>query len=153
MNDSKTSNDSGKSKHKKKVSFSIFEISTFEELAKLRKMREEELDDFVSNKKNANQYLTNLNQRNKILSMSNNELISFDNNDKNNPNYNNSIIKNYNNSQVRNINNKVNIPRPLKKDESSGNDSYFYNQENITDALKNKISLNKNKKKNSLFIR
>ena len=147
MNDSKTSNDSGKSKHKKKVSFSIFEISTFEELAKLRKMREEELDDFVSNKKNTNQYLTNLNQRNKILSMSNNELISFDNNDKNIPNYNNSIIKNYNNNQIKNINNKVNIPRPLKKDESSGNDSYFYNQENIGDALKNKMSLTKNKKK------
>ena len=147
MNDSKTSNDSGKSKHKKKVSFSIFEISTFEELAKLRKMREEELDDFVSNKKNTNQYLTNLNQRNKILSMSNNELISFDNNDKNIPNYNNSIIKNYNNNQIRNISNKVNIPRPLKKDESSGNDSYFYNQENIGDALKNKMSLTKNKKK------
>ena len=147
MNDSKTSNDSGKSKHKKKVSFSIFEISTFEELAKLRKMREEELDDFVSNKKNTNQYLTNLNQRNKILSMSNNELISFDNNDKNIPNYNNSIIKNYNNKQIKNINNKVNIPRPLKKDESSGNDSYFYNQENIGDALKNKMSLTKNKKK------
>ena len=147
MNDSKTSNDSGKSKHKKKVSFSIFEISTFEELAKLRKMREEELDDFVTNKKNANQYLTNLNQRNKILSMSNNELISFDNNDKNIPIFNNSIIKNYNNNQIRNINNKMNIPRPLKKDESSGNDSYFYNQEYIADALKNKMSLNKNKKK------
>ena len=68
MNDSKTSNDSGKSKHKKKVSFSFFEISTFDELAKLRKMREEELEDFVSNKKKTNQYLTNLNQRNQILS-------------------------------------------------------------------------------------
>ena len=147
MNDSKTSNDSGKSKHKKKVSFSIFEISTFEELAKLRKMREEELDDFVANKKNTNQYLTNLNQRNKILSISNNELISFDNNDKNIPNYNNNIIKNYNNNQIRNINSKMHIPRPLKKDESSGNDSYFYNQENIADALKNKMSLNKNKKR------
>ena len=51
MNDSKTSYDSGKSKHKKKVSFSIFEVSTFDELAKLRKLREEELEDFVSNKK------------------------------------------------------------------------------------------------------
>ena len=142
MNDSKTSNDSGKSKHKKKVSFSIFEISTFEELAKLRKMREEELDDFVSNKKNANQYLTNLNKRNKILSMSNTELISFDNTDKSIPN--NNIMNNYN---IKNINNKMNIPRPLKKEESSANDSYFYNQENIAEALKNKISLNKNRKK------
>ena len=145
MNDSKTSNDSGKSKHKKKVSFSIFEISTFDELAKLRKLREEELDDFVSNKKKSNQYLTNLNQRNKILSMSNNELMSFDNNDKYNPNLNNIISRNNN---IKNINyNYINIPRPTKKEESSGNDSYFYNQENFSDALKNKIHLNKNKKK------
>ena len=145
MNDSKTSNDSGKSKHKKKVSFSIFEISTFDELAKLRKLREEELDDFVSNKKKSNQYLTNLNQRNKILSMSNNELMSFDNNDKYNPNLNNIISRNNN---IKDINyNYINIPRPTKKEESSGNDSYFYNQENFSDALKNKIHLNKNKKK------
>ena len=140
MNDSKTSNDSGKSKHKKKVSFSIFEISTFEELAKLRKMREEELDDFVTNKKHTNQYLTNLNQRSKILSMSNNDLLSFDNNDKNNQIY-------HINKNMRNINNKMIIPRPLKKEENSGTDSYFYNQENLGDALKNKMSLNKNKKK------
>ena len=140
MNDSKTSNDSGKSKHKKKVSFSIFEISTFEELAKLRKMREEELDDFVTNKKHTNQYLTNLNQRNKILSMSNNDLLSFDNNDKNNQIY-------HINKNMRNINNKMIIPRPLKREENSGNDSYFYNQENLGDALKNKMALNKNKKK------
>ena len=145
MNDSKTSNDSGKSKHKKKVSFSIFEISTFDELAKLRKLREEELDDFVSNKKKTNQYLTNLNQRNKILSMPNNELMSFDNNDKYNPNLNNIISRNNN---IKDINyNYINIPRPTKKEESSGNDSYFYNQENFSDALKNKIHLNKNKKK------
>ena len=145
MNDSKTSNDSGKSKHKKKVSFSIFEISTFDELAKLRKLREEELDDFVSNKKKTNQYLTNFNQRNKILSMSNNELMSFDNNDKYNPNLNNIISRNNN---IKSLNyNYINIPRPTKKEESSGNDSYFYNQENFSDALKNKIHLNKNKKK------
>ena len=140
MNDSKTSNDSGKSKHKKKVSFSIFEISTFDELAKLRKMREEELDDFVSNKKKTNQYLNNLNQRNKILSMSNYELISFENNDKN-TNYNNNINR-YSNI----INNNINsIPRPIKKEESSANDSYFNNQENL-EILKNKISLKKKKK-------
>ena len=140
MNDSKTSNDSGKSKHKKKVSFSIFEISTFDELAKLRKMREEELDDFVSNKKKTNQYLNNLNQRNKILSMSNYELISFENNDKN-TNYNNNINR-YSNI----INNNINsIPRPIKKEESSANDSYLNNQENL-EILKNKISLKKKKK-------
>ncbi len=145
MNNSNTSYDSGKSKHKKKVSFSIFEVSTFDELAKLRKLREEELDDFVSNKKKTNQYLTNLNQRNKILSMSNNELMSFDNNDKYNPNLNNIISRNNN---IKNLNyNYINIPHPIKKEESSGNDSYFYNQENFSDALKNKIHLNKNKKR------
>ena len=143
MNDSKTSNDSGKSKHKKKVSFSFFEISTFDELAKLRKMREEEFEDFVSNKKKTNQYISNLNQRNKILSMSNNELISFDNNDKSNNNNNisrNHIMKNT-------YNNIVGIPRPVKKEESSANDSYFNNQEYKSDAFKNKMSLNKKNKK------
>ena len=138
MNNSNTSYDSGKSKHKKKVSFSIFEVSTFDELAKLRKLREEELDDFVSNKKKTNQYLTNLNQRNKILSMSNKDLISFENN---NVSRNNNVIKN-----INFIN--MNIPRPVKKDESSGNESYLItNQDNFTDALKNKINLNKNKKR------
>ena len=142
MNDSKTSNDSGKSKHKKKVSFSFFEISTFDELAKLRKMREEEFEDFVSNKKKTNQYISNLNQRSKILSMSNNELISFDNNEKSN---NNNISKNH--IMKNTYNNIVGIPRPLKKEESSANDSYFNNQEYKSDAFKNKMSLNKKSKK------
>ena len=144
MNDSKTSNDSGKSKHKKKVSFSFFEISTFDELAKLRKMREEELEDFVSNKKKTNQYLTNLNQRNQILSMSNADLISFDNNEKNN--INNNMSRNIH--LMKNMNNNIlGIPKPVRKEENSGNDSYFYNQENIMDAFKNKMSLNKKIKK------
>ena len=142
MNDSKTSNDSGKSKHKKKVSFSFFEISTFDELAKLRKLREEEFEDFVSNKKKTNQYISNLNQRSKILSMSNNELISFDNNDKSN---NNNISKNH--IMKNTYNNIVGIPRPVKKEESSANDSYFHNQEYPNDAFKNKMSLNKKSKK------
>ena len=142
MNDSKTSNDSGKSKHKKKVSFSFFEISTFDELAKLRKMREEEFEDFVSNKKKTNQYISNLNQRNKILSMSNNELISFDNNEKSN---NNNISKNH--IMKNTYNNIVGIPRPVKKEENSANDSYFNNQEYKSDAFKNKMSLNKKSKK------
>ena len=143
MNDSKTSNDSGKSKHKKKVSFSIFEISTFDELAKLRKMREEELDDFVSNKKKTNQYLTNLNQRDKILSLSKNEFNSFDNKDNNQNN-----IINDNNTKNKNMNNnRINIPRPGKKEEISS-DSYFYNQDYLGgDALKKKMALNKNRKK------
>ena len=108
MNDSKTSNDSGKSKHKKKVSFSIFEVSTFDELAKLRKMREEELDSFVINKKKTNQYLNNLNQRSKILSLSNNELISLDNN--NNTNTNDNISRNFH------VQKNINIPKPMKRE-------------------------------------
>ena len=107
MNDSKTSNDSGKSKHKKKVSFSIFEISTFDELAKLRKMREEELDYFVINKKKTNQYLNNLNQRNKILSLSNNELLSLDNNT--------NSIDNINSRNIH-IQKNTSIPKPLRKE-------------------------------------
>ena len=43
-------------------------------------MREEELDYFVANKKKTNQYLNNISQRAKILSLNNNELLSFENN-------------------------------------------------------------------------
>ena len=132
MNDSKTSNDSGKSKHKKKVSFSIFEISTFDELAKLRKMREEELDYFVINKKKTNQYLNNLNQRNKILSLSNNELLSIDNNTNTNEN----ISRNYH------IQKNTSIPKPIKK-EGSVEDS---NNNIINFINKNKNNLNVNKR-------
>ena len=132
MNDSKTSNDSGKSKHKKKVSFSIFEISTFDELAKLRKMREEELDYFVINKKKTNQYLNNLNQRNKILSLSNNELLSLDNNTNTNEN----ISRNFH------IQKNTSIPKPLKR-EGSVEDS---NNNIMNIPYKNKINLNLNKR-------
>ena len=130
MNDSKTSNDSGKSKHKKKVSFSIFEISTFDELAKLRKMREAELDYFVINKKKTNQYLNNLNQRNKILSLSNNELLSFDNNTNTNEN----ISHNFH------IKKNTSIPKPIRK-EGSGDDSNNYIMN-----VANKNNLNANKR-------
>ena len=132
MNDSKTSNDSGKSKHKKKVSFSIFEISTFDELAKLRKMREEELDYFVINKKKTNQYLNNLNQRNKILSLSNNELLSLDNNTNTNEN----ISRNFH------IQKNSSIPKPIKR-EGSVEDS---NNNIMNIPNKNKVNLNLNKR-------
>jgi len=131
MNDSKTSNDSGKSKHKKKVSFSIFEISTFDELAKLRKMREEQLDYFEINKKKTNQYLNNLNQRNKILSLSNNELISLDNNN-NNTNSNENISRNYH------VKKNINIPKPIRK-EVSPDDSNTIS--NIVNKNKNNINV------------
>ena len=134
MNDSKTSNDSGKSKHKKKVSFSIFEVSTFDELAKLRKMREEELDYFVNNKKKTNQYLNNLNQRNKILSLSNHELLSIDNNNTNSINDN--ISRNFH------VQKNNNIPKPIKKEVL------------IDDSnLHNNISNIGNKNMHNLFIK
>ena len=128
MNDSKGSNDSMKSKHKKKVSFSIFEVSTFDELAKLRKMREEELDSFVINKKKTNQYLNNLNQRSKILSLSNNELISFDNNNSNINNSNDNISRNFH------VQKNINIPKPIKKQIFSDDSNTISNI-----GLKNKI--------------
>ena len=128
MNDSKGSNDSMKSKHKKKVSFSIFEVSTFDELAKLRKMREEELDSFVINKKKTNQYLNNLNQRSKILSLSNNELISFDNNNSNINNSNDNISRNFH------VQKNINIPKPIKKQIFSEDSNTISNI-----GLKNKI--------------
>ena len=130
MNDSKTSNDSGKSKHKKKVSFSIFEVSTFDELAKLRKMREEELDYFVKNKKKTNQYLNNINQRNKILSLSNQELLSLDNN----------TNINENNSQNYIIRKNMSIQKQTKREGSLEDSNNLINIGN-----KNKNNLNTNK--------
>ena len=133
MNDSKTSNDSGKSKHKKKVSFSIFEVSTFDELAKLRKMREEELDYFVINKKKTNQYLNNLNQRSKILSLSNNELLSLDNTNVND------------NINSRNIKKNISIPKPIRKegsvDDSNNNILNFDNRNKLNNIILNKKTL------------
>jgi len=56
--DSKGSGRGTKRSALKKVSFSIFEVNTFEEIAKIRKIREEELDNFILNKRKTNQYFS-----------------------------------------------------------------------------------------------
>ena len=132
MNDSNTSNNSGKSKKKKKVSFSFIEVSTFEDFAKLRKMREAKLNDFVLNKKQTNKYISSLDKRNKILSMSNNDFSSDNEN-------------NYINQKINNI------PKPNKKDDSSDSCD---NINNNSDAYQKKMaainSSKKEKKKKKL---
>ncbi len=63
---SKTSGRNSKRSAGKKVSFSIFEVSTFDEIAKIRKVREEELDNFILNKRKTNQYVSSMKYKNNI---------------------------------------------------------------------------------------
>jgi hypothetical protein len=69
--------------------------------------------------------LNNLNQRSKILSLSNNELISFDNN---NSNPNDNISRNFH------VQKNINIPKPIKKQIFSDDSNTVSNI-----GLKNKI--------------
>ena len=50
----------------KKVSFSIFEVNTFDEIAKIRKIKERELDNFILNKIQTNQYISSMKFKNNI---------------------------------------------------------------------------------------
>ena len=56
--DSKGSGRNTKRSVGKKVSFSIFEVNTFDEIAKIRKIKERELDNFILNKIQTNQYIS-----------------------------------------------------------------------------------------------
>ena len=62
--DSKGSGRGTKRSALKKVSFSIFEVNTFEEIAKIRKIKEEELDNFILNKRKTNQYFSLIKNKN-----------------------------------------------------------------------------------------
>ena len=64
--DSKNSGRNTKRSVGKKVSFSIIEVNTFDEIAKLRRIRERELDNFILNKIQTNQYISSLKNKNNI---------------------------------------------------------------------------------------
>ena len=64
--DSKGSGRNTKRSVGKKVSFSIFEVNTFDEIAKIRKIKERELDNFILNKIQTNQYISSMKYKNNI---------------------------------------------------------------------------------------
>ncbi len=93
-----------KNNKKKRVSFSLFQAETFEEIAKLRKIREASLNNFLESKLKTNQpIIENIQNRSKQTSP--------------NRNYGNSILKNTNQRKNDNKeNNKLySIPKPQKK--------------------------------------
>ena len=64
--DSKGSGRNSKRSILKKVSFSIIEVNTFDEIAKLRRIKEKELDNFITNKIKTNQYISSMKYKNNI---------------------------------------------------------------------------------------
>ena len=64
--DSKGSGRNSRRSVGKKVSFSIFDVTTFEEIAKLRKIRERELETFILNKLQTNQNISAMKYKNNI---------------------------------------------------------------------------------------
>jgi len=96
--DSRSYKNSRRKSVNKKVSFSIIEGGiTFDEIAKMRKLKEKELENFISNKKRTNQYISSLKQKNIFPSNIN------ENNNNNNiktkeENKNNIFIDNNNNN-------------------------------------------------------
>ena len=93
-----------KNNKKKRVSFSLFQAETFEEIANLRKIREASLNNFLESKLKTNQpIIQNIQNRSKQTSP--------------NRNYGNSILKNTNQRKNDNKeNNKLySIPKPQKK--------------------------------------
>ena len=73
--DSKASNKSSRRSIKKKVSFSLTAVNTFEEIAKIRKIREEKLDYFIMNKKQTNEFISSLKRKKLSVPKSLNENI------------------------------------------------------------------------------
>ena len=120
----------------KKVSFSMIEGGiTFDEIAKMRKIKEEQLENFILNKKRTNQYISLM--KPKSISPSNH-------NENNNNNKNKEEINNINNNNI-NINNSslnsssVNINiKSIKKNANSKKQIpiRFY----LTDEDESKIS-------------
>ena len=94
-----------KNNKKKRVSFSLFQAETFEEIANLRKIREASLNNFLESKLKTNQpIIQNIQNRSKQTSP--------------NRNYGNSILKNTNqrkNDNKENNNKLYSIPKPQKK--------------------------------------
>ena len=150
---SKGSRRSSKRSAPKKVSFSIIEVSTFEEIAKIRKKKEEELDNFISNKIKTNQFISTMKVKNNLkqnnLSKNNQKKIKEDINILNMKNKEHLPLKYYltdedNESgslQLKNINKNIKLKNINKNNK-------IIKKENIEKLIKNIyniIYLNNNK--------
>ena len=108
----------------KRVSFSIIEGGiTFDEIAKMRQMKEKELDNFIAKKNRTNQYISSLKHNNISPSnfyennnIKNQNEKNYNNNINSNMNINNSSVNsssinlNFNNINKKNVNIKQKMP-------------------------------------------
>ena len=151
--DSRSYKNSRRKSVNKKVSFSMIEGGvTFDEIAKMRKLKEKELESFISNKKRTNQYISsfknknifqpniNENNNNIIKKEENKNIIFNDNilNINNSSGYSSSININLNNNK-RNFKQQMPI-RFFLTDEDESKPSGILNSQNKINANK----LNKN---------
>ena len=151
--DSRSYKNSRRKSVNKKVSFSMIEGGvTFDEIAKMRKLKEKELESFISNKKRTNQYISSLknknifqpnineNNNNIIRKEENKNIIFNDNilNINNSSGYSSSININLNNNK-RNFKQQMPI-RFFLTDEDESKPSGILNSQNKINANK----LNKN---------
>ena len=151
--DSRSYKNSRRKSVNKKVSFSMIEGGvTFDEIAKMRKLKEKELESFISNKKRTNQYISSLknknifqpnineNNNNIIKKVENKNIIFNDNilNINNSSGYSSSININLNNNK-RNFKQQMPI-RFFLTDEDESKPSGILNSQNKINANK----LNKN---------
>ncbi len=122
-----------KNNKKKRVSFSLFQAETFDEIEKLRKMRETQLNNFLESKLKTNQPIL-LNIKNRSKQASPNRTMG------------NTILKNsnqknkINNKNEGKENNKFNtIPKPQKKIniETPNRDNENINDNNLKSPFQN----------------
>ena len=151
--DSRSYKSSRRKSVNKKVSFSMIEGGvTFDEIAKMRKLKEKELESFISNKKRTNQYISSLknknifqpnineNNNNIIKKEENKNIIFNDNilNINNSSGYSSSININLNNNK-RNFKQQMPI-RFFLTDEDESKPSGILNSQNKINA--NKLNRN-----------
>ena len=151
--DSKSIKNSRRRSVNKKVSFSMIEGAyTFDEIAKMRKIKEKQLENFILNKKRTNQYISSLKPKNIIpsnnyennINNKNKEEINNTNNNMNNNSSINSSSVNVNvniNNMKKSINHKRQMPIRfyLTDEEESKVSNTFLSQNNNIINNKNNI--------------
>ena len=156
--DSRTYKNSRRKSVNKKVSFSMIEGGlTFDEIAKVRKMKEKELENFISNKKRTNQYISSLKQKNIFTSNINennnniknkeekNNYIFIDNNLNINSSDISSSINNILTNNKKNVNFKQQIPTRffLTDEDDSKPSGILMPQNKIKSNNFNKVNIEK----------
>ena len=141
----------------KKVSFSMIEGGiTFDEIAKMRKIKEKQLENFILNKKRTNQYISSMKHQNILPSMYNeinNSKNKEDLNNINNINANNSSINsssintnnmNHINNMKKSINHKRQMPLRfyLTDEDESKISGTLLSQNNIISKSNNNFNIN-----------